>query len=255
MCIVLGQVKDISQTKIFVGPNKDKTKQLTVYANNVDSFDENLMILPIPKPETLELHKVSYKYFFSDCSSSVSSLKRFQYSYHMYSTRSMPLTASLTLPVFEYGSYLVSIAPTLEDLFRLDMSVFDVPPGIVDFFAKYYDREFGYLCCKLKEGKHDYEPVYYSHALHSSGKLYVPTLHYHNHGSQVHTEEADWDHMIYSVGTTEGANLGYRSLDENKVEWKKLPKEFRWSNTTPVRCAEVTGHHKNHDMAFQMVTA
>lgn len=252
MCIVLGQVKSINQTKIFVGPNQDKTKQLTAYRNTVDSHEENMMILPVPHPETLQLHKVRYKNFFTDLRSSVASIVIPTYSYRMPVERSMSLCSYAPLEVLDYGSYLVSIAPTLEDLFRLDTSVFELPPNIVDFFANHYSREFGYLCCKLKEGKTNYEPVFYSHALHSSNKLFVPTLHYHNHGGHIKTDEADWDHLIYSVGTTAAANYSYRSKTENEVTWKKLPEDFRWSTNDLVRCAEIEGNHRNHDIAFEL---
>ena len=252
MCIIPGPITSVNQTKLFVLPNRNRTRQMTFYMNSVDSPDENMMILPVPNIETLDLHTVKYKGLFRDLRSSVGKIPTRSYDFGL--TRSLSASASFqeTLPVFEHGSYLVSVAPTLEDLSRLNTSVFELPPDIFTFFAKHYTREFGYLCCKLKEGKADYEPICYSHRLHSNGKLFVPTLHYHNHGGHANTQSADWDHMIYSVGTTKHANYDYYSHNENKVAWKKLPEEFRHAVTSPVRCASISGYQENRDIAFAL---
>jgi hypothetical protein len=102
----------------------------------------------------------------------------------------------------------------------------------------------------LKPGVKDYDPVCYSHALHSNGKLFVPTLHYHNHNGRIETESADWDHYIYSMGTLEVANYGFMSAQENKVLWKRFPEEFKKRVDEPVRCAKIKGNQKNRDIAF-----
>lgn len=250
MCIILGQVNSVSSTHLFVAPSSSGTRQLTVYKNTVETPEDNLMVLPIPHPESLKLHTLTYKKLFDHLRNSVESLSRSSSSPYFYASLSLSRSCAAVLPVYDYGSYKVSIAPTLEDLFRLDATVFDLPDGIVDFFATHYSREFGYLCCQLKPGKTEYEPVCYSHDLHSSGKLFVPTLHYHIHEGHTHTDAADWDHYVYSVGTTPVANLGYRSHSENEVVWSKLPDEFRRAKTDPIRLARITGHHPNHDLSF-----
>lgn len=252
MCIILGQVSSVSSTHLFVVPSVSGTRQLTVYKNTVDSPEDNLMVLPIPHPESLELHKLKYKKLFSQLRDSVESLTRGPSYPYPLGSLALTRSCSAVLPVYDYGSYKVSVALTLEDLFRLDTTVFELPEGSVDFFAKHYSREFGYLCCQLKPGKKEYEPVCYSHDLHSSGKLFVPTLHYHIHEGHTHTDAADWDHSVYSVGTTPVANLGYRSKSENEVVWSKLPEGFQWRKTDPIRLARITGHHPNHDLSFAL---
>lgn len=225
---------------------------MTFYSNAVNTPKTNMMILPVPTGgDTIELQKIHYKSMFQDLKKSVKSI--YEEPVH-YNTRSS-LTASAfiprnTLEIIAHGSYLVSIAPTLEDLLRLDMRVFHLTPELFHFFRNHYTREFSYLCCVLKQGKEAYEPLCYSHPIHSSGKLFVPTLHYHIHGNEVETEQADWDHTIYSVGTEEKANRGFTSNYYNNVDWSTFPEEFQKLNVSSVRCAEIKGHYKNQDMSF-----
>ena len=250
MCIILNEIVSVNATKIFVAPDKSKTKQFTVYKNTVDSPAENMMILPVPHPESLQLHTPRYGDLFDDLFKSVSRIPSRSSSRGESLSYSATRSIASILPVFDYGSYKVSIAPSLEDLFRLDTTVFDLPDGIEDFFATHYNKEFGYLCCKLKPGKQEYEPVCYSHTLHSSGKLFVPTLHYHVHSNHTDTDAADWDHFVYSVGTTPIANLEFTSNPKNQVVWAKFPEAFRHTQTDPIRLARITGHFKNHDLSF-----
>lgn len=255
MCIILGEVYSVTQTKLFVLPNKDKTRQMTFYSNAVSTPKENMMILPVPTGGTasIELHTIKYKSMFEDLKLSVESLYK-KSTYSPY-TRSLLASASIprdTLEIIPHGSYLVSIAPQLEDLLRLNMSVFNLTPELYHFFGKHYNREFSFLCCVLKQGSEAYEPLCYSHPLHSSGKLFVPTLHYHVHGSHTETEEADWDHTIYSVGTEEKANRGFTSNYYNNVKWTKFPEDYQKLHVSSIRCAEIKGHQKNTDIAFAL---
>jgi hypothetical protein len=252
MCIVPFPVISISSTKLFVLPSVDRKRQMTFYKNTVDSKDENLMILPFPNAKSLQLHKIKYKALFDDLKQSVFQPPTRSWGlYEMNMTRSLCSTASF-LPVISHGSYLVSIAETLEELNRINPTVFDLPEGIFDFFRKHYTSEFGYLVCKLKEGKQLYEPLCYSHSLLSNGKLFVPTLHYHDHGQGAKTDEADWDHVIYSLGTTKMANREYLSYKENKLLWNRFPEEYTLGKEFPVRCAEIYGNYPNKDVVFEL---
>jgi hypothetical protein len=252
MCIILGEVHRVSKTKLFVLANKEKTRQMTFYSNVVGTPDENMMVLPVPGNGQIELHRIHYDKMFYDLETSVSKIHRDPPLHYL--TRSLSASASPreTLQVFHHGSYLVSIAPQLEDLYRLDTTIFDMTSKLFQFFAKHYNREFSYICCVLKPGTKEYEPLCYSHPLHSSGKLFVPTLHYHNHGGNIHTESADWDHMIYSVGTEEKANRGYTSNYHNSLHWGHFPQEYQKLNVSSVRCAEIKGHYPNKDISFAL---
>jgi hypothetical protein len=252
MCIVPFPVISISSTKLFVLPSVDRKRQMTFYKNDVDSKEENLMILPFPGSQSLQLHKIKYKALFEDLKKSV-----FQPPSRSWGIYEVAACASLSrsfeaLPVISHGSYLVSIAQSLDDLKRVNPTVFDLPDDILPFFAKHYTSEFGYLVCKLKEGKQIYEPLCYSHSLLSSGKLFVPTLHYHDHGQGAKTDEADWDHVIYSLGTTKMANREYLSYKENKLLWNRFPEEYRLGKDSPVRCAEIYGNYPNKDVVFEL---
>jgi len=252
MCIILGEVNRVSKTKLFVLPNKDKTRQMTFYSNVVGTHDDNMMILPVPGEGPIELHRIEYKQMFRDLERSVTSTSRPEQSNYLSRSASASASPRDTLEVFNHGSYLVSIAPQIEDLFRLDKSLFEFTPELFDFFAKHYNRQFSYICCVLKPGTQKYEPLCYSHPMHSSEKLFVPTLHYHNHGGRVHTDSADWDHMIYSVNTAEKANLGYTSNYYNGVNWKHFPPEFQKEKFNSIRCSKITGYYPNKDIAFDL---
>lgn len=254
MCIILGPVNRVAQTKLFVLPTNDKTRQMTFYSNAVDTPHENLMILPVPASGgPIELHTIVYKSLFQDLRASVSKIEAPRPS---FLTRSLSASASLrpqeTLEVLLHGSYAVSIAPKLEDLRRLDQTLFDVTEDLIQFFAKHYSREFSYICCVLKKGEEAYEPLCYSHPLHSSGKLFVPTLHSHNHNGKVETSNADWDHSIYSVGTEEKANLGYVSTYSNSVDWSRFPLEYQKLKVSSIRCAGIHGFRFNTDISFAL---
>ena len=255
MCIILGPVQSVSKTKLFVLPNKDKTRQMTFYSNNVNSEDTNMMILPVPTggEPRIELHTISYPKLFDALEKSVQSNYRPE-SRSNFLSRSLYASASPREPleIFDHGSYRVSIAPQLEDLLRLDMRIFDLTPDLYHFFGRHYTREFSFLCCVLKPGRHTYEPLCYSHPMHSSGKLFVPTMHYHVHENGVDTESADWDHLIYSTNTSEKANLGFTSNYTNEINWKRFPEDYQKLQVTSVRCAKITGHTKNKDIAFEL---
>ncbi len=252
MCIILGPVHRVSQTKLFVLPNNSKTRQMTFYSNAVSTPKQNMMILPVPNSnDSIELHTIRYKSMFQDLKKSVKSL--YETPPSNYLTRSLHASASLrhdTLEIIAHGSYLVSIAPQLEDLLRLNTSVFELTPEVYHFFGSHYNREFSFLCCVLKKGQEAYEPLCYSHPLHSSGRLFVPTLHYHNHDDYVDTDTADWDHTIYSVNTEEKANRGYTSNYYNTVKWGQFPEDYQKLNVTSVRCAEIQGNYPNKDISF-----
>lgn len=251
MCIVPFPVNSIESTNIFVLPSEDKKRQMTFYKNHVDSIHENIMILPFPGAKSLQLHKVRYKAMFNDLRSSVWKIPEQRYEI-MEMSSPLRAASAASLPVISHGSYLLSIAETLEDLHRINPTVFDLPEGIFDFFRKHYNSQFGYLVCKLKEGKSEYEPLCYSHEAIPT-KLFVPTLHYHNHNGRINTEKADWDHLIYSLGTSEQANMEYKSYKTNKVDWRKFPEGYQHDIHKMVRCASISGFLPNKDIAFELV--
>ena len=68
MCIISYPVLLVNSTNIFVGPNKNYTRQITVYSNKVhNTKTDNAMILPVPYASTVQLFDLSkYPNFFKD---------------------------------------------------------------------------------------------------------------------------------------------------------------------------------------------
>ena len=251
MCIILGPVVSVSRTKLFVLPNKDKTRQMTFYSNAVHSHKLNMMILPVPKGD-ITLHTINYKEMFDHLKQSVESLFKQPSNTTLSRSSAYASASNEPLLIISHGSYLVSIAYVLEDLLRLDRRIFDLTPELFQFFQKNYTSEFSYICCVLKPGLEAYEPLCYSHPLHLSGTLFVPTMHYHNHGKKVETTFADWDHLIYSIGTSEKANRLYKSNYSNSLVWSKFPSEFQKLQVSSVRCTGIKGHQKNEDLYLEL---
>lgn len=69
MCIISGEIESVYKTKIFCGVNREKNRQLTVYANSVKTnMTNNAMILPVVFPDSLQFHDLqNYSHFFDDC--------------------------------------------------------------------------------------------------------------------------------------------------------------------------------------------
>lgn len=244
MCIISGPIKDVSSTKIFVLPNVDFSRQMTVYSNKVDTPGNNLMILPVPNSQTIQFHNLEYEDLFQDLMNSVYS-------------RSFSIQASASastrgfLQVFEHASYYVSVAHSVEELFQLDTAVFRLTDDLYKFFRHFYDVGFGFVCCVLRPGIRNYEPLCYSHAIQGD-ILFVPTRHYHvEMDGSVDTFKADWDHLIFSAATKKSANRNYDSHSKNVVGWVALPPEFCWNRETPIRCMEIKGLGRNYDVVLE----
>lgn len=179
MCIISNPVESVSQTKIFVGPNKNLERQITVYSNQVNNVSEsNAMILPVPHPSTVQFIDLSnYKHLFTDLDEVF-----YKTESTLRSTNSLYFsTDSDKLQVFNVGSYKVSLALGLNDLTRVDKSVFSLSSGCYDLLKSSYDSTFGFIICKLAKGLENYHPFAYSHQMIKPGQLFIPTKHYHDH--------------------------------------------------------------------------
>jgi hypothetical protein len=245
MCIITSNVKKVDKTRIYVSADANNHRQLTVYSNSVDTLIPNAMVLPVPNPDSVELLDFShYKNFFDDL----------KLSFHTPASE-MRLARSFSndrarLPIYSVGSYDVTIVPTLDDFYRIDFQRFRIDSGLFDFLQKHYSNEnFGFLICDLKPGDHEYHPFAYTHHQHRSGRLFVPTMHYHPHSQGFDSEShvADWDHLIYSPSTTL-FSPEYKFRSNQFVNWKKLPEEYRWGHDTELNCWKKEGKWQNHDL-------
>lgn len=243
MCIILSKVDKVSNTKIYVSPDKENKRQLTIYSNEVATETKNAMILPVPNPESIELIDLSkYSKFFEDCENCFYNLPTL--GLRSFNPQNAYASASF-LPVIRVGSYLASIVPSFEDIVRLDRNVFDIHDDLFPLLAANYREGFGFIVCMLEEGKHTYHPFAYTHELKEKNKLFIPTRHYHVGESNRY---ADWDHVIYSPITELNNTREKRFRDSQGMKWKNLPEAYRWASSVPFSRWEMQGDWKNIDL-------
>ena len=212
MCIIQGEVKHVSNTKIFVAPLIDG-RQLTVYCNEVSMGKNNTqnlaMILPFPKSNCEFFDLSDYSNLFEDLNYIINWPKA---NSTRESQASSLHTYSNNLKVFKVGSYSASIVPSIADFSRIDQNIFTLNPKIFSFLSEMYEKDYSFVVCQLDIDK-KYHPFGYIHMPLPSGQLFVPTMHYHDHGidgltlsTPFVTENkssgpsilnVDWDHEIY----------------------------------------------------------
>lgn len=277
MCIVSGPTTSISATKIFCLPSHDRTRQLTVYSNAVDSPADNLMILPVPcEASKIAFEKVP-KELFSQCRNSF--YNRFEGAQDGFSytnTSLGPRGGKLT--VQSHGSYEVVVVPSVADMDRIPESFTRVTPQAAAFIRSGYPSGFAFLFCRLRRGAVDYEPFAYSHAI-ANGSLFVPTKHFHldalgssgglsvpsysslfdaafTEPSPIAAKKHDlWDHIIYVAECEAPARLvskTFRPLSKNKVDWESFSsRDFAYSPDLQMTMLEIQGNdERNQDFQF-----
>ncbi len=248
MCIITAKVERVSGTNIFVCA-LDDGRQIVIYNNTVETpVQHNTMVLPVPNPESVKfINLETYKKFFADCESSFSEPRESNYL-----SRSLYASASLkesTLPVYDVGSYHVSIVPSVNDFHRLDPDYFTIDPYIPNALQQKYDSTFGFILCKLRKGQHSYHPLAYTHQIHKDRLLFVPTYHIHPDGTYNHIDEyADWDHTIYSVKTDLDESTSRKQFDGWSLKWSKVPTELHWIQKHRGQRWICHGHKKNRDI-------
>lgn len=284
MCIITGPVRSVQQTKIFVMPSTDihmegegqEQRQLTVYKNNVHTVSENMMILPVPWPETVRFEEEfmkTYPTLFTDLEKSLYRFSSPTQTQTLSFTRS---AVSTPLPVLKVGSYEVSVVPSAKELSNLNTSVFSLSPELKGLLAAHYSAPFGFLCCKLRAGLQSYEPLAYSHRRWKQTSLFVPTMHYHAHvevasrdvlgysyfgevssasGLAAVEKDPEWDHSIYSMYTESSYSHASLtdSLEGNALDAKRFPRGFEIGQHDQVRCWEKKGVWKNVDVEFPLL--
>jgi len=217
MCIINHPVDKVADTALFAAKlfplNVDGNlvpQQLTIYSNEVATKTDNQMILPFPLvdgiPEDLQVTLYDI--------SSISKVDFLQALNKMFyiSNRSRSKSKARSLPVVEVGSYLVTKCFSIDDLSRVDESVFVLSSGVKTLLEANYSAGFGFLVCKLKqtaasESSFQYEPFAYSHCLSeaSANCLFLPTKHFHPVDPTKPSEpHADWDHNIYILNYESG---------------------------------------------------
>ena len=248
MCIITQTVHDVSKTRIYTSLNKAGTHQVLVYQNFVDTPSKtNTMILPVPNPDSLTfINMEEYPEFFEDCQRCFKQRRD-----HEYLMRSCALSSSYTdtLPVYNLGSYNLSVAKTWQDLNRVNRDMFSFPEDLAELLRRKYDSHFGFLVCRLRQGAHTYHPLAYIHEKDPCRLLFVPTFHYHVH-SHSHTVDADWDHTIYSSGTDLDSTWEDKLVCETTrpVKWQVFPQDFWSSAAKPMNRWTKYGDWTNKDL-------
>ena len=283
MCIIANPVVKVASTKIWVSPNKDGTRQLTIYSNSVETMTKNAMILPVPTTDVDSIKFLDlsfYQRFFDDCKACFRSTKPL--SDFTYGARTTTLSANYskrsTLAVHDVGSYKASIVPSLGDFDRLDKTVFTVSGDLADMLKNTYSSGFSFIVCQLEKGSVNYHPFAYTHTMAQNGKLFVPTKHWHAHGNAGgssswlpgflprnafsgtlygqdmdhlrSTVSADWDHVIYSPNTNLDScmNDQYEFVTTNPIDWQRLPSEYRWASFAKLNRWSKEGDWNNKDI-------
>lgn len=158
---------------------------------------KNAMILPVPAGRVQVLDLSKHKTIFKSLADAFPKEEK-------PAPRSAPRSwgaapAKETLVVKEIGDYLVSVAPRLEDLGKIDPEHFTVVPGVVDLLGKHY-AEFSFVVCRFKDCVTEGSPIGYIHERTADSRLFVPTRHSHG-GEEEAAGEADWDHIIFTGNT------------------------------------------------------
>lgn len=215
MCVIQAEtIEKVADTQILAFRSRDKKHQITAYSNQVnlpgdsgnDSSVWSAFGLSIPTPKNaamiLPVPNGAKHFEMIDTSTCKDMFERIDDCFPKLVSRGLSMTNSLNmqyssdsiLEVKTCGSYQYTLVPSLSDFSRLDRSVFQLDTDVRQVLAG-YAASFAFLVCKLSESK-KYHPVAYKHPMPADGKLFVPTLHYHQ-GHQDSKTAADWDHQIY----------------------------------------------------------
>lgn len=191
MCI-MANYAEVSQTSILVASAGQR--QLTAYEMVWDGIDRaNALILAVPaKADEIEL---------VDLSGHSKIFKKLHELFHPEETmrggehrRTLSDDSRSYLQVREVGSYKVSVAPSFEDLDRVNPDLLVITKEAKEALAE-YAGEFSFIVAVL-QSRGKIHPLAYIHPAGKDG-LFVPTKHEHGDGDRVVPE---WDHSIYVVG-------------------------------------------------------
>ena len=284
MCIFNKVVERVYGTKLFVSPTADGN-QFTIYENVVDLMDEeesNAMILPFPAGPVELVDLTDFPNLFEDMDDCFPEPPKPRATLGDSGGLKSAVSAP-ALPVFNVGSYDVSIAETLEDVVRIDESVFTVAPNIQELLREHYETGWGFLICKFRESSKKH-PLGYVHSLRDT--LFVPTRHEHGtnelsgnrdtsdsnsseetkesaqskESAQTEESAAWFDHIIYSVNTTQKAGSSALELMAlNGTVPKKGVVEVLGSLTVSlaefgcIRREKMLGEFPNEDQFYPLV--
>jgi hypothetical protein len=201
MCMISGDVEDVSNTKIFCA-FLSNNKQITVYSNQIKTIDKpspSAMILPVPNKVSKVIDMTKYPNFFEKLNKACTPVTKGRGGNFSFNN-------SAPLPVQRCGSYRYTIVPNIEQFKNVQNNVFDVDLSCLDYMKKYYSKKFEFIVCILDKDA-EYSPFAYVHDVDQK-RLFVPTRHYHTHpgGTNFGFDNKggiDWDHSIYTIDNSD----------------------------------------------------
>ena len=223
MCIISDTVDTVSSTKILAIPSKNGKRQLTVYSNTVLSPESNVMCIPVPNPNSVQFENVPSD-IFSKCAQSFKSTKSCMDYFSNFCN----------------SSYNAIIVRSMNEI--NNQNGFILSENIIEFLKKTYPN-YGVILCKLKKGKHKYKPLAYSHDI--DDKLFLPTKEYY---IKLTKQASNWDHTIYSVGTPRWCHESTKTIQNNKINWSKMPANYYLDCYVILNCYEKNGYCPNIDI-------
>ena len=219
MCCFTRPVLSVTNTKIFVRPDKD-ARQFVVYRMELNAQEELAMVLPLPVKHGSDekamkfISLKEYPHFFEDAE------KGFPNESHgdaVSRSAAMPMAAAAAhLEVVEVGDFEASFVPTEADFSRLD-DRFRLEHGIWAKLGNY--QKWGFAVFKLKPGHHNVHPMAFSFPRQNERELFFPTVHVHD--GKVH-DHADFDHTLYCQ-LRDGQPMEHKK----DVEWRESPQHAR----------------------------
>lgn len=249
MCVIQGDTKTVADTQIFCFPACNGKDQVTVYSNEVHmnnpQDNNNAMILPIPRGyeqfKMVDLTKDPDLFKnLNRCFPSV-----IQMSTRNGSSLSAAANSADYLAVKRCGSYEFSLVPSVQDFRRINPTVFQLNKDVEQLLLDKYPLGFAFLVCKIRQNT-KFHPLAYMHPLQPDGRLFVPTLHFHQGHQGAQAYSADWDHDIYVLGNN---TLGQAAVSLDGLRSVASLRPYMSANDPEkLRKLEINGHFENKDI-------
>ena len=225
MCMINLGVKHVSKTNLLIARMKLANKnnreyQFISYGNRIEldpSIKQvNSLILPVPcdskdlividsKDQWTEELIKQMKKAFDDLKPKTRS--GFSFGGHTLSANSQQPQSMLE--VFTAGSYIYSIAPSLNELTNYDPTQFKLSDGLCEYIKdNYAQNPYCYLILHLKHTG-EYHPFMYLHPIVTDNKgnkrLFIPTRHYHPESTSF-SSSPDINHPYFNPGNNNNNN-------------------------------------------------
>jgi hypothetical protein len=185
-------VESVAETKIFAR-SLPEGRQVLVYRMNLNTKQDNAMILPIPVSPGSAENAVQ----FVDLSGYASMMYDMEMLFPDPTVLSPPADpfggpeAGEVLKVEDVGAFEASFVPAIKDFTRLDAR-FRLPQKVWDKLPVYTD--FGFVVFKFRQANSEVHPMAFAFPRRDPARLFFPTVHVHD--GEVHEEE-EFDHVLY----------------------------------------------------------